>query len=237
MEMKDYIAEIKLELTGNLLNLELPDDTLEQVVRKAFREVHRYLDTTQLMTIPFASCIDLTDTPVSSVSRIYRTNGYSNNSDPSDGISNVDPMQVMQWQCLNGGGNIYQLSDWLTNYGTMSLMQQIRNTTSTDLSFREDHQNNKLYINCLDKPSYITIEYVPKFSDVSQIKSDYWIDVIVRLSIALTKITLGRIRSRYTQSNSLWTQDGDKLLEEGNNELTSLRETLRVNSQVIYPID
>ena len=85
--------------------------------------------------------------------------------------------------------------------------------------------------------AYITIEYVPEFKDVDDIKSDYWIDILVRLSIALTKVTLGRIRSRYTQSNALWTQDGDKLLEEGNAELVALRETLRVNSQIIYPID
>ena len=34
----------------------------------------------------------------------------------------------------------------------------------------------------------------------------------------MTKIVLGRIRTRFTQSNPLWTQDGEKLLEEGNSE-------------------
>ena len=57
------------------------------------------------------------------------------------------------------------------------------------------------------------------------------------LSVALMKIGLGRIRSRYTQSNALWTQDGEQLLNEGNEELTTLREQLRVASQLTYPID
>ena len=83
-------------------------------------------------------------------------------------------------------------------------MLQLRNTISTDLDFFQDHSENKLYINtALDKPTLITVEYVPIFENVDDIKSDYWKDILVRLSIALTKVTLGRIRTRFTQSNAL----------------------------------
>jgi hypothetical protein len=123
------------------------------------------------------------------------------------------------------------------NYAAWNTVLQMRNTTSTDLSFKQDKQAEKLYINTLDKPPAITIEFVPKFEDVNEVTSDYWIDIIVRMSVALTKITLGRIRSRYVQSNALWTQDGDTLLQEGNTELATLRETLRVNAQLMFPID
>ena len=54
--------------------------------------------------------------------------------------------------------------------------------------------------------------------------------MILRLSIALTKITLGRIRSRFTQSNALWAQDGETMLNEGNAELTDIREKLLASS-------
>ena len=47
MKMLDYINEIKLELTGNILALELDDSTLESVVKKALREVQRYIDSTK----------------------------------------------------------------------------------------------------------------------------------------------------------------------------------------------
>lgn len=83
-------------------------------------------------------------------------------------------------------------------------MLQLRNTVSTDLIFRFDRHTGYLYINvAFDKPKYITIEYVPRYDDVSEIVSDYWIDMLIRLSTALTKVTVGRIRSRYTQSNAL----------------------------------
>ena len=114
----------------------------------------------------------------------------------------------------------------------------MRNTLSTDLAFRYDKSSNQLYINVSSgTPDTITIEYVPRYDDISEIVSDYWIDVIVRMSVALAKITLGRIRSRFTQSNALWTMDGDKLLEEGNAELSDLREKLLASTQLCYPID
>ena len=47
MQMQDYIDEIKLELTGGVLELELPDTTLAQVVNKALREVQRHITSTE----------------------------------------------------------------------------------------------------------------------------------------------------------------------------------------------
>ena len=83
-------------------------------------------------------------------------------------------------------------------------MLQIRNTTSTDLQFRFDKHTNQLYINvAMDRPQYITIEYVPLYTDVSEVVSDYWIDIIIRMATAQAKVILGRIRSRYSQSNAL----------------------------------
>ena len=45
---------------------------------------------------------------------------------------------------------------------------------STDMSFKEDRHNNKLYINnYMNVPKQITIEYIPKLTDVEAIKDDY----------------------------------------------------------------
>ena len=57
------------------------------------------------------------------------------------------------------------------------------------------------------------------------------------MATAHTKIVLGRIRSKYKQSNALWTLDGDQLLQEGLTELTALRETLEANSTIFFPED
>lgn len=79
MDMSAYKDEIRLKLTGDILELELDDSALEKVINSAFREIQRYIDTTRLATILYKPCIDLTGTDVSSVSRVFRANeaGYS----------------------------------------------------------------------------------------------------------------------------------------------------------------
>lgn len=240
MKIQDVIDEIRLELTGYVLEIEIDDKTLKSVIKKALRELERYWDETTLVTVPYASCIDLEGSPlslekVSSIVKVYRTEGLG---DTDLTTAYADPMYAQQWMLFSNGGTMYNLSDYVLNYASWMTLTQIRNTLSTDLAFKEDRHNNKLYINSnLSRPQNITIEYIPKLTSVENIKSDYWIDILIRLSVALTKIVLGRIRTRYTQSNALWAQDGDKLLDEGNNELKELREVLRANSNLIFGID
>ena len=246
MQMKEYIEAIKLELTAGVLELEISDGIIEKTVNMAFKEVQRYIDVTDMITIPYAPCIDLSDSDgkgwfkrkVSSITKIYRTEGYM--GDTSKGITDsaVDPMMAQMWMAFSNGGTMYNLNNYILNYTSFNTLLQMRNSTSTDLAFKEDSLNEKLYINtAFDAPENITIEYVPKFEDVSEVKSDYWEDIILRLSIALTKRILGRVRTRFTQSNALWQQDGQLMLEEGNRELSELREILRNNSTLFYPID
>ena len=131
-----------------------------------------------------------------------------------------------------------KFGNYLTNYMSYNALLQLRNTTSTDLAFKEDKHDNKLYINVSGgNPTSITIEYVPIFEDVNEIKSDYWKDILQRLALALTKRVLGRLRTFAKQTNALYTIDGDTILEEGNRELSELREILRNNSTLFYPID
>ena len=94
MDMSAYREEIKLRLTGYVLDLELDDGTLDKIINSAFREVQRYIDTTRLATIPYKGCIDLSEVPVSSVSRVFRTVG--NVGGAETGSSMVDPVYAAQ---------------------------------------------------------------------------------------------------------------------------------------------
>ena len=249
MKLDQILDEIKLELTGLVLEMEINDEddtTLKQVVKKAIREISRYWDETTLVEMPFASCIGLENSELSnektvSIVKVYHTKGHGT---VDGGIQDQDPLYMQQWLMFSNGGTMYNVNDYVLNYSAWTHLQRIRNTISTELSFTEDRHNNKLYINGnASRPSTIAIEYIPNLmaypleEAVEKIKSEYWIDVLIRLSVALTKIVLGRIRTRFTQSNALWTQDGERLLDEGNNELKELREVLRTNSNLIFGID
>ena len=240
MTKQSIIDEVKLELTGYVLELELEDATIGLNIDRSLRELQRYWDETTFVTIPYASCIDYKGTPLedsSSVVRIYRTVGIGNSEDAGNSLT-MDPLYAQQWMVFSNAGTMYNLQDYVMNYASWNTLTQIRNTMSTDLSFTEDKHACKLYINNnISSPGDITVAYIPKLKDVEDIKSDYWVDILIRMTLDFTKIQIGRIRTKFTQSNALWSLDGDKLLEEGTTDLKELREILRSNSNLIYGID
>ena len=238
MDMSAYREEIKLALTGYVLDLELEDSTLDRIINKAFRETQRYMSSTRIMTLSYSRCIDLSKYKINSVINVFRAEGFEGTSSSDSPYVPTDPIQASLWQAVAGTGDISNFSNYVLNYASWSTLQQVRNTLSTDLAFRYDPYEKKLYIDASTGiPNKITVMYVPRYDDVSEVISDYWIDIICRLSIAIAKITLGRVRSKYTQSNSLWQLDGQTLLQEGNQELTELRQHLVANSMLMIPYD
>lgn len=236
MEITGYREELKLKLTGNVLELELDDATLDSLINSSLREVQRYIDTTKLITIPYEPCIDMKEHHVNAVTHVYRSQGYGVGESEA-GNQSYDPMYMGMWQMMSGNGNLYNINDWTYNYAAWNTALQTRNTLSTDMFFRYDKTDDKLYINCgFDHPEKVTVEFVPRFDDVSQVKSDFWIDMIVNVALAQAKITVGRIRSRFTQSNALWEQDTN-ILQEGLDELADLRDRMKSQTMLQYPID
>lgn len=102
MNKSAFRDEIKLRLTGGLLELEVDDSVLDKVIDAALREIQRYICMTKIITVPYSKCIDLSSVKdsdgnnlkVSSIVRIYRTSGYLDTSCDEYGV--VDPMYVAQ---------------------------------------------------------------------------------------------------------------------------------------------
>ena len=238
MTLEEYIEEIKLELTGGVLELEITDEQIGNLIKKSFREIQLYIDETKLITIPFSSCIDTSKVGIETVTSVYRTDASDTSATTNGLLSPSNVFSTSLFTAGTDGSSILSLSQYISNYAAYNTYNQIKNSVSTDLSFKFDKQGEKLYINVSTyTPNTITIEYVPTMSDVSDIKTKYWIDVLYRLSLALVKIALGRIRTRFSQSNSIWSQDGETMLNEGNEEIKTIREMLQTNNQLSYPID
>jgi len=238
VDIQTYIDEIKLDVTGGILNIEIDDTIIIKILNAVLREVQRYIETTKLITVPYERCIDLSEYKVNAVSSVYRTSGagISANTENTT-VYNMDPIALSFYQ-LSAGGSMYNFNDYTNRYASWNLMQQISNTTSTDLDYYYEDATSKLYINnTLNIGADITIEYVPRYDSVEDITSDYWIDIIMRMAKAQTKIAVGTVRSRYTQSNALWTQNGEDMLVQGRTELAELRQHLVDNTQLLYPQD
>lgn len=243
MNQQQVRDEIRLQLTGELLEIEIEDSTIDKIINSALVEIQRYLTTTYIVTVPFSSCIDFknmkdptTGKPikVSTVVQLYRTKGYVAQGNDFSG----DPFAASMWQLGLNGTGFGWMEDTLYKVGTYNTLLQVRNTLSTDLAFKYDKREEKLYINTsAGNPQNITIEFIPRIDTVEELTADWWIDVMIRLAVAKTKVILGRIRTRYTQANALWTQDGQTLLQEGTQELEAIREYLDANTCMLTPID
>ena len=237
MDMQAVKDEILLKLTGDVVSMELSDATLTKIINSSLREIQRYIDTFNVVTVPYTKCIDLSDYKISSVVGVRRAEGYMSDNDSKTGAIS-DPLYASQWMLLSGLGNVGQINNFASNVAAWNTMLQVQNTMSTDLAFYYVKSDNKLYINVSSNyPAKVTVIYIPRLDDVDDIVSDYWIDMLIRLSVATAKVTVGRVRTKFKQSNALWTLDGDQILEEGSAELTAIRQELKDSTQLCYGVD
>lgn len=235
MELKDYVDKIKFQLTGGVLESELSDKDYEKIVNFCLREVNNYYNVAELIEVDGSSCIDLTPYPqINNVVGVHRTSSVPGAMGGSLS-TNADPYYV-SYQVVNSP---YGFSNnWISNIAMNLTKQRIMNQFSTDLDFRMDEKNKKLYISFSQGiPNSLVIEYIPKLNDASEVLTQHWQDVLYRLSLADAKAALGRIRTRYRQSNALYEDDGETILAEGVAEGEAIRQRLKDQADLVLPID
>ena len=208
---------------------------VRKAVLIAFRELKRYMKTPVDKTVPYARRIELEKVGIVTRNVLYVQAAY-----PRIGLtmSSIDSGNVFQVAAsVNTYSAIGQTSSLnIDPIMTEMAMAQVRNTLGTDFQWKYDQDNGVVYCAHRDpRPSQVTIRYVPDYQDVSEIKSQTWIDYLVRLSEANMKKALGRSRSKYTIEGSNVSLDGDVLLQEANTELEAIRAELegRKNKLVV----
>lgn len=225
----EYIDDVKTSLGAPVVDIELEDNTIGKIVDKAFREVSRYITETRFITIPYSTTgIDVSKYKINSVVQIFRT------ANPA-GNHNLTDVYSLSAMSSSGSSSTNLL---LSDYTYRTQMSQLKSTITTDLDFTFDKEDQKLYINTYyPRPQKVTLAYIPEFKDVSEVREQYWVNFILRLALALTKESLGRIRSKYELSSSLYKLDGNQLVAEGIAERDAIRQELNENSDIVFPID
>ena len=229
MTREEYIEDIKLSLGAPVIDIEI-ESTLGLLVDKAFREVKPHITETRFVTVPYDnnSPIDTKPYDISAIVQIFRT------SNPSRVADITDVYALSTLNIANSTSSNLLLSDYM--YRTQ--MNQLKSSISTDLDFTFDKEDQKLYINTFyPPPQALTLVYIPEFRDVSEVKEQFWINYIQRLSLAFSKEALGRVRSKYELSSSLYKLDGGDLVSEGITERDAIRQELSDNSDLVFPID
>lgn len=225
MTMAEIVDEVSFRL-GLPINNNVEAQQVQRAVLAAFRELKRYIKNPVDKTVPYSTRLDLKALGIDTVKVLYVQAAY-----PRIGLalSSIDSGNVFQVaaavnsQSLIGSTSRLNIDPIMTELA----LAQVRNTMTTDFQWKYDLDNQVVYCTHNDpKPAYVTIRYVPNYKDVSEIKSQTWIDYLVRLSEANMKKSLGRSRSKYTIEGSNVTLDGTILLDEANAELEQIREEL-----------
>ena len=226
--MKTYVDYVMRNLGNQILKIELTDKQVEQIVEMALGELTHYMNDTKSITVPYSSVIDTSKWPLKVSVVNYVMRGQS--------AINYLPIDQLNTAYIYGANNGFSMD--VDTIAIAMMAQQNVNSMSTDLDFRFEKDEQKLYVTCnAAHPTSITVEYMPEYSNVDDIKEPYWQNYLKRFSLAMTKVILGRIRSKYTLNSSQYTLDGPTMLSEGNQELSEIRTNLQANTDSLFVID
>ena len=225
MKMDEIITQVQFDL-GLPTSNNVESQNIKQAVLIAFRELKRYIKNPVDKTVPYSTRLDLVKLGIETVNVL---NVYAARPRIGLTMSSIDSGNVFQ---VAAAVNVYSAIGNTTSINidpimTEMGMAQVRNTLATDFQWKYDIDNQVIYCAHRDpRPAAVTIQYVPDYKDVSEIKSNVWIDYLIRLSEAHMKKSLGRARSKYTIAGSNVTLDGTILLDEANAELEQIRSEL-----------
>ena len=235
MTIDEIVDQVSFNL-GIPSNENVEDLPISKAVLIAFRELKRYMKTPNNKTVPFTKRLDLLKLGIVTNKVLYVYPAY-----PKVGLalSNVDSGNVFQLAAsVNYGGLVTSSTANIDPIVTQLGMAQVSNTLAKDFQWTYDIDNQVVYCTCKESvPAAVTIRYVPDYKDVSEIKSNEWIDYLIRLSEATMKKALGRSRSKYVIEGSNVTLDGEALLTEANAELETLRTELAQKKHRLVILD
>ena len=230
MTMDEIVQEVSF-LLGLPANDNVEGLDIRQAVNIAFRELKRYMKSPVDKTVPFNTRIPLSKNGIITKKVLYVYASYPRIGLTMSSIDSANVFQVaaaVKTYSQIGNASTINIQPIVTEMG----MAQVRNALSTDFQWKHDPQNDVVYCTHRDpRPATVTVRYVPKYEDVSEIVSDTWIDYLVRMSTANMKVALGRSRSKYTIEGSNVSLDGDTLLSEANAELEAIRSELDQKKQ------
>lgn len=216
---KKIVQYIESQLGAQVLDLELTPGDIKQIVEQCFEELVHYMTDIYTVTVPYASCIDLSKYNIDAVESVLRA---------QDSIQTGLVFDIYGVSLANITGTLD-----LDSYTNALLTKRNLNILSTDMDFVWDKPNKKLYLVANpNQPTYVTINFKPEYYSVEDIREQHWDTQLRKLALGTTKIVLGRIRSKYTSNSSKFQLDGQTLLAEGNAEVQAVRQYLDDNKDI-----
>ena len=212
---ESLIKTIKASCGYPKISFELPDDTLKIYIQQAVDWASQYVNNYHYVEVN-TPVYDMTPLKANAVTRVYRA-PYAETDNEFDifrayTVSNmglIDTSMVIQAQSI--------LSQW----------EQIRSDGYRLI-------NGKLYL--YNYSGTVVVEYT-KDCVLQEIVDPKWKNYVKQYALALAKIGIGRIRSKFSLSNIPVTFDGETLLTEGKEEKERLENLAIEQGEGIFYVE
>ncbi len=216
--VRSYIEKM---LGGSKVTVELQDDDFHEVIQQALEKLRPYYSGVRYIYVDGAnSPIDVSSHNIVEVVAIYDT-----------GDNGIPQLQSQMF--LNPGVFVYNnnFRDNYISYLTYSKLASAYEYVNIS-SWKFDHVHQLLY---LTKNSPMVVKCLVELRAVTDIEEEsQWVAWFKDYALALAKIMVGRMRSKYTLSNGQYQLDGNAILQEGIADKQRLEEEMW--TKAAYPV-
>lgn len=238
---RDIIEDCMIALGYPVITLFITQRQIDRLVDFAVRRCESKSSQTFLETFYIGNngCIDVSAYNMEAVRYIYQADlgNTSNNGGNSDcGLcngsgSNINPMSgcdICNKLCkyrmysfgLTGGSQQQYLYD---NLSWLYAKSELDNLELTDWYL--DAVEGMLYVDGFT--GWITVEYIKSSVSIEDLSDNtYWKGWVRDYTLAMVKITEGRIRGKYKISSGVFEIESDELISEGQSEKDTLEQKL-----------
>lgn len=151
--------------------------------------------------------------------------GSTSNPKPSLSSCNIC-QQLCQYRIYSSGLLSNNYTDLYNRLAQQAAQSELRSLELSDVYL--DVSEGKLYVD--NYSGAVTVEYVKSSISLEDLQNDdFWLSWVTDYTIALAKITEGRIRAKYKPSSGVFEVEADELINEGNTDKQELEERLNEN--------
>lgn len=213
MKKSTMIERIKNRMGGFGVNIEAGEEIISSFVDTAVDMLSPYINDTEFITRTAKKVIDLSDENVVDVVKIYPNRPM---------FSSYEQLDLFRHH------NYANMEDRMTMPMRISQIEDYINR-----SFRFDDRDKKLYID--DYVGEITIEVIKELS-LESLKDRNDINWIYKYALALTKESVGRVRSKFEVNGAPYQTDGREIVQEGKDEIRELEDQLEQRGKGFFYI-
>lgn len=216
---QDIIDTSKMALGYPVVSLFVTDEQIKKLIDLSVRKCASkacpiFLDT---LTVS-SSAVDVSTYEIDTIKNVYGSELTGSGVTDSVNVFDVFSNFRMYDELTRGDSNNSMYDRLAYQYSRSEMQKQVLSDWYLD--------KNTLYLD--NYSGSITIEYLKKKISLIDLDS-YWLSWVEGYTMALMKITEGRIRSKYKLSSGVFEIEADELINEGTTEKQDLEEKLNEN--------